>query len=156
MRDVASEEPVDAPAGFVMNFLATSFGERRGGRATFTMAVSVPLGMRAGGTAITKDVDVTLSCETSPAENRAIGIRWAPRGGGAFPTFIGRLRAEPVDETHALMKLEGRYAAPGGTLGRLFDVVAGTRIAEATLRQLLETVRAAIEADYRVRIGMAM
>jgi hypothetical protein len=156
MREVAATEPVGAPAGFVMNFLATSFGERRAGRATFTLSVNVPLGMRAGGTAIAKNVDVTLSCETSPAENRSIGIRWAPRGGGAFPTFLGRLRADPVDDTHAVLVLEGRYAAPGGTLGRLFDVVAGNRIAAATLRQLLETVRAAVEEDYRIRIGMAI
>ncbi len=156
MREVGASEPVAAPVDFVMHFLATGFGERRGGRSCFTLSVSVPLGVRAGGAAVTKDVDVSLVGEASPGETRVIGIRWTPRGGGAFPTFIGRLRAESVDESHALVLLEGRYAAPGGTLGRLFDAVAGTRIAQATLAQLLETVRSVVEAAYRTRIDMAI
>jgi hypothetical protein len=154
VREVAASEPVEAPAGFALTFLATSFGDRRAGRATFTVPVSVPLGVRAGGSAITKDVDVTVVSEHGLV--RAVTIRWVPRGGGAFPSFLGRLRTEAIDEGHAVLHLEGRYAAPGGTLGRIFDLVAGHRIAEATLRELLRTMRPAVEADYRLRIGMAI
>ena len=81
----------------------------------------------------------------------ALEIDWTA-GTRFFPDFRGhlRLRIDSVETTR--LSLEGTYEPPGGPFGRVFDLVAGRRIARATMRDLLRRVGDAMEqreAEFR-------
>jgi hypothetical protein len=87
---------------------------------------------------------------------RLIAISWEPEGGGPFPSFDGTLSAEPVDDEHCRLRIVGRYAPPGGPAGALFDAALGSRIAVATVRDLLGQLRPYVEAERRARIRASL
>lgn len=72
-------------------------------------------------------------------------IDWSA-GTRFFPDFHGALslRIDSVETT--LLSLDGTYQPPFGPFGSVFDVVAGRRIARATMRDLLERLGDAMEA----------
>jgi len=72
---------------------------------------------------------------------------WEPSGGGPFPTFTGSLKMHPLGVDSEIV-LSGEYKPPLGVVGEAFDVVIGKRIAEATAKMLLETLRQELEADF--------
>lgn len=72
---------------------------------------------------------------------------WAPAGGGPFPTFNGSLKMHPLGLNTEIV-LSGEYQPPLGAIGEAFDAVIGKRIAEATAKMLLETLREELEADF--------
>jgi hypothetical protein len=94
---------------------------------------------------------VRLVAERMPDEHEpgrahdALEIHWTA-GTRFFPDFHGalRLRIDSVDTTR--LSLEGTYQPPFGRFGRVFDLVAGRRIARATLRDLLRRVAESMEA----------
>jgi hypothetical protein len=74
----------------------------------------------------------------------ALEIDWAA-GTRFFPDFHGalRLRIDTVETTR--LSLEGTYQPPFGAPGRVFDLIVGRRIAQATLRDLLRRLGDAME-----------
>jgi len=72
-------------------------------------------------------------------------IDWSA-GTRFFPDFRGalRLRIETVETTR--LALEGAYEPPFGAFGTIFDLVAGRRIAQATMGDLLRRLGDAMEA----------
>ncbi|MEA2784293.1 MAG: hypothetical protein QOF71_397 [Candidatus Eremiobacteraeota bacterium] len=81
----------------------------------------------------------------------ALEIDWVA-GTRFFPNFRGalRLRIDSVESTR--LSLEGTYQPPFGPPGRLFDLIAGRRIARATMRDLLRRLGDAMEqreAEFR-------
>ncbi|HKU66954.1 MAG TPA: hypothetical protein VJP85_04165 [Candidatus Baltobacteraceae bacterium] len=78
----------------------------------------------------------------------ALLIAWRPQTPGVFPDFHGVLTVRP---SHAgvTLQLDGAYAPPYGTLGKMFDFVAGRAIARRTLRHLLDDFAHDIETEYR-------
>lgn len=77
----------------------------------------------------------------------ALLLAWKPEHRGLFPDFTGVLTVRPKDRG-VWMRLQGRYNPPFGIAGKLFDVVAGQRIAERTVRRLLGDVINDIEAKW--------
>jgi hypothetical protein len=77
----------------------------------------------------------------------ALLLAWKPEHRGLFPDFTGVLTVRPKDRG-VWMRLQGRYNPPFGIAGKLFDVVAGQRIAERTVRRLLGDVVNDIEAKW--------
>jgi len=77
----------------------------------------------------------------------ALLLAWKPEHRGLFPDFSGVLTVRPKD--HGVwMRLQGRYNPPFGIAGKLFDIVAGRRIAERTARRLLDQLTAEIERKW--------
>jgi hypothetical protein len=76
----------------------------------------------------------------------ALLIAWTPRH-AIFPRFHGFLSVRPKKRGSRL-RLHGRYDAPGGTIGKIFDAIAGRAIARATVRHLLDDLAADIETQY--------
>ena len=76
-------------------------------------------------------------------------IHWSPVEGGAFPDFDGQLTVR-ADEDYptSILELTGSYTPPMGLVGAIFDAIAGSRIAEATARELLKTIGCSMEAQY--------
>ncbi len=94
---------------------------------------------------------VRLVAERRPDEDDpgrlhdALEIDWRA-GTRFFPDFHGalRLRIDSVETT--LLSLEGTYQPPFGPFGIVFDLVAGRRIARATMSDLLQRLGDAMEA----------
>jgi hypothetical protein len=102
-------------------------------------AFGLPTGLGLG-------LDVTLKYEAldvpSPA---AIPVSWSAHKGGPYPTFSGMLRVEPEGDVRCRLVIDGAYDAPLGPVGAAFDMVAGQRIAIASLDALLTRLGAEIE-----------
>ena len=85
----------------------------------------------------------------------ALEIDWSA-GTRFFPDFHGALRLRIASVETTLLSLEGEYQPPFGPFGRVFDLVAGRRIARATMRDLLERLGDAMEqreAEFRAGAG---
>jgi hypothetical protein len=81
----------------------------------------------------------------------ALEIDWSA-GTRFFPDFRGALRLRIASVETTLLSLEGTYQPPFGAFGAVFDRVVGRRIAQATMRDLLERLGDAMEkreADFR-------
>jgi hypothetical protein len=76
-------------------------------------------------------------------------VRWTPEGGGPYPDFSGELTVRADDTyTHAVLELRGEYLPPLGIVGRGFDIVAGSKIASATVRKILDGIAQEMEARF--------
>lgn len=77
-------------------------------------------------------------------------IRWAPEGGGIYPTFEGMLTVR-ADDTYerAILELKGEYKPPLGSAGAVFDAAVGHRIAGGTAQKLLFEIAEGMEARYK-------
>lgn len=84
---------------------------------------------------------------TTGRGNEGLSLQWAAEGGGPFPRFEGKLMLHPHSGQTEL-KLTGSYTPPLGEVGVAFDAVIGNRIAQATVRVLLENLKAALEEAF--------
>ncbi len=84
---------------------------------------------------------------TTGRGNEGMSLEWAAEGGGLFPTFEGTLILRPHSGQTEL-ELKGGYTPPLGEIGAAFDAVVGNKIARATIRILLENLRAALEEEF--------
>jgi hypothetical protein len=151
VRDLSASIPVRTPAGFAVAFLNTYMSDRggEGGKANLPLRHTIT---QLAGLTLERDVTVQVEYLPQPGDATAeLRVAWEPDA-GLFPSFSGILRAQPTGDTDCVLTLDGTYDAPGGVAGQLFDAVIGVRIAHGTLEELLEQLRAAIEADYRTRM----
>ncbi len=86
------------------------------------------------------------------ADEHRLTISWQPTGTGPLPSFEGSVTATERSADTATLTVSGAYTPPGGIAGTLFDELIGVRIARATLAALLEQLREAMDADYRMRV----
>ncbi len=100
-----------------------------------------------GDTKVGKDVIAQFSRVEDERHLEWISeVRWAPKGGGPYPTFDGSIRIQ-ADENYGscTLILKGTYEPPLGALGQIFDAALGRRIAKATARTLLRELADAVE-----------
>jgi hypothetical protein len=77
----------------------------------------------------------------------ALLLAWKPDHQATFPDFRGLLTVRPRDRG-VWMRLQGTYNPPFGLAGKVFDAVAGKRIAQLTLRRLLDRVIEDVEVSW--------
>jgi hypothetical protein len=77
----------------------------------------------------------------------ALLIAWRPQTAGLFPDFHGVLTVRPKN-SGVTLQLDGAYDPPYAGFGKVFDVIAGRRIAQRTMRNLLDDFARDIEAEY--------
>ncbi len=96
------------------------------------------------GIAIDREVRIEVR---PPSEvGGAMAMGWKPEGTVALPTFEGTLVAQSDgDPNVTYLDLDGSYTPPFGAAGQLFDAAIGKRIAQATAREFLKDLKAAIE-----------
>lgn len=78
----------------------------------------------------------------------ALIVAWRPQTRFLFPDFRGWLTVRPKGRW-ASIRFEGRYDPPFGLIGRIFDFVAGRRIARRTMRRFLNDLASEIESEYQ-------
>ena len=78
----------------------------------------------------------------------ALLVAWRPAMPRLFPAFRGALTVRPKGRG-AWLRIRGSYQPPFGTLGRLFDAVAGRTLALRTLDRLLQEIVLEVEAAWQ-------
>jgi hypothetical protein len=101
---------------------------------------------------LAKVVDVEYTVASGPAHSdEPVGIRWAPSLGGIYPAFDGELRVREGDHADSsVLELLGHYTPPFGALGMRFDAAVGHKIAESTVKSLLQGFASGIVARNRI------
>ncbi len=108
------------------------------------LRLRVPTDGPPHGFAIDREVRIEVRRPTEAGEGTI--IVWKPEGTVALPTFEGTLVAcsNGVPD-RSYIELEGSYTPPFGVAGQIFDAAIGKRIAQATAREFLKDLKAAIE-----------
>lgn len=93
-------------------------------------------------------IDREVRIEVQPVRDTGgtLRVAWRPEGTVALPTFEGTLAARGGDDSGATyIEIDGSYTPPFGIAGQIFDAAIGKRIAQATAREFLSDLKAAIE-----------
>ncbi len=86
-----------------------------------------------------------IEVRVGPVQRFAYGVtaqvRWkAARRSELYPELEGHLRLEPRRPSGSRLRLDARYAPPGGKLGATVDRVVMHHVAEASVRDFLSRV----------------
>jgi hypothetical protein len=79
---------------------------------------------------------------------KRLAFSWDPDD-RTVPRFAGTLTCDEKEAGITTVTLEGAYTPPLGLAGAAFDLVAGRKIARATVRALLDDIKEFIEADFQ-------
>jgi hypothetical protein len=144
---VSIEAPYVQAVGAFERRLGIASGQDSG---VCVLALVAPL---AEGHAVERDVTAhTKRLPGSANYSSKYAIVWAAgRTAHGLPTpgFDGTLTIQAGEDYDACdLDLDGRYDPPGGAVGKLFDEMAGGRIAHATLGSLLDGVRDELHAEH--------
>ena len=121
------------------------FESLRGKDGISRLRVRVPTDGPTRELAIEREVCVEAHRPRGEASlNDLVLIKWIPEGTGVFPRFEGILIVRSHDEKSSI-ELDGSYTPPFGVAGQVFDAAIGHRIADATARELLKDLKAAVE-----------
>lgn len=127
--------------------------EHAGGR---TDEVVIELHVEVAGRGVGKAARVEVGRLEREAERVArLPLRWQAEGqAGLFPTMVADLEVYPLAfEPRPLTQLVlvGHYRPPLWLLGAAADGIAGHRVAESAVHQLVEDVRSRIEHELGAR-----
>jgi hypothetical protein len=143
MTEIADDVVVDCASGEAASYLAGFFeqlGAPGGGGAVLTLCIAL------GDAAISREVVAKITAPKGSPGYRVMGVTWSPKDGGPYPDFEGTLALSDLTSSSSKLVLSGKYGPPGGLVGAAFDAVVGRRMASASLKALLGTLKAAIEA----------
>ena len=148
------ETPFSRAADFVERFFIDATGED--GQAT--LRLSAPgAGLGLDSFAIGHDVIASFRRHKGSDESIVFDLHWESADGGPYPIFDGTLTVAE-DETYESCRLilDGSYTPPGRVAGAVFDAALGSRIANATAKELLEQMaaflRSGFEASERAKL----
>ena len=100
------------------------------------------------GRKVAKTVEV--SCEAPPrgATERWVPVRWEATGAAAlFPSMDADLIVASVGPSLTQIALRGTYRAPFGKVGEAMDRMVLHRVAEASVKTLLDRIAVALEEE---------
>jgi hypothetical protein len=128
---------IDAPA----EWLSALAGEadQRGGGLLAEVGVG-PLGPRLG-----RRVTVSVGTPARLPSKTLLPFTWQPTSGnGMLPDLDGDIELGALGPGRTQLALSARYRPPLGTLGRAADRVLLHRVAEATVKDFLDRIAAAL------------
>lgn len=106
-------------------------------------------GAKPQGLHLEHDVDARFAPVEDPRglEFR-LALSWKPTDTTLLPEFEGVMRFQYDEEYgRTWLSIEGDYVPPLGAAGKVFDALAGQRIARTTLRALLDDCRTIVESS---------
>ncbi len=99
------------------------------------------IGLRVAGISVHKRVIVELGEPETKGDWTAVPITWkATFPEKLFPVLDGRLELTPVDRNTTRLTLSGMYEPPLGRVGELVDDAVMHAVAEATVREVSESI----------------
>ncbi len=99
------------------------------------------VGLRVAGVSVRKRVSVQLGEPETKGEWTNVPISWkATFPEQLFPVLVVRLELAPVEKTVTRLTVSGMYEPPLGRLGELIDDAIMHTVAEATVREVTESI----------------
>jgi hypothetical protein len=128
---------LDAPAGWLSALAGEA--DQRGDGLLAEVGVG-PFGPRLG-----RKVTVSVGAPMRLPSKTLLPFTWRPTSGtGLLPDLDGDIELGALGSGHTQLALSARYRPPLGTLGRTADRVLLHRVAEATIKDFLDRVAAAL------------
>jgi hypothetical protein len=147
MATIVMEKEVDCPPDSAINRVYSAFGASHAAEVTRTLSVPFEdIGLPKVGT-LARDVLVTLGDPEHKRSLVRIPLSWRVPDSNAFPIFHGFIEVQSQALDRIQLAILGYYQPPFGTLGVIFDAVAGRKIAHATIHHLLDEISRAIEDE---------
>jgi hypothetical protein len=102
-------------------------------------------GVGHGGARLARTIAVRVEPPVRIGSTTVVPLHWeAAHGAGLFPSMDADLEISPLgDTTH--LAVSARYVPPMGRFGRVVDRAVLHRVAEATIKDFLDRVAAAVE-----------
>jgi hypothetical protein len=108
------------------------------------------VGLRVAGVTIRKRVTVELGEPENRGEWTNVPVSWkATFPESLFPVLTGRLEVVPVEEHVTRLTVSGMYEPPLGRLGALIDDAVMHSVADATVRELTESIAEQLRPEGR-------
>jgi hypothetical protein len=102
---------------------------------------------------VKRSVVVELGPTIRTTTKTVFPLRWEASGpAGMFPALDADLEVAPLPSGRSQLAMSARYVPPFGALGRAIDRAVLSRVAEATLKDFLDRVAAAIDAAAASRV----
>jgi hypothetical protein len=101
---------------------------------------------------LTKRVNVQFGPVVQFPSKVSLPMTWEP-GGRLLPRLDAELELGTLGKDRTQLAISGRYDPPLGTVGRTVDRLALHRVAEATIKDFLDRVAAALQAPERSTNG---
>jgi hypothetical protein len=132
-------------------------------RATVTAAAraaelltTATLRVHVGDSLLSRDIEIRVvgveegTMHRSPATK--ILVEWhALKNQKLFPTMTATLSLYPLSGTETQLDFEGRYQPPLGVVGDIFDGLAGHRLAEAAVLELVREIATWLRVSFEGR-----
>jgi hypothetical protein len=138
---------LDRPAGQVESALldapSTWLPALADGAAERAEPLLAEVGVGPAGLHIAKRVIVRLGQPVQFPSRLSLPMTWEP-GGRLLPRLDAELELGTLGKERAQLAISGRYEPPLGTVGRTADRLALHRVAEATIKDFLDRVAAAL------------
>lgn len=140
MTRIVVHKKLALPADQAERLLRSYLDRRRDeqGDVALSLRASLP---RQSINELTLSHDVSVRITNGRDEsglNPTLRIEWTPVGGGLYPRFRGVLNVlSDANPAISHLEIDGTYSAPGDGFGELFDVVAGSKLAQSSLDDLL-------------------
>ena len=93
---------------------------------------------------IRRRVSIDLGTAVRMPSKLVVPVHWAATGAGLFPALDADLEVAPLGANRTQLAMSARYVPPLGAVGRVIDRAIMSRVAEATLKDFLDRVRAAV------------
>lgn len=103
----------------------------------------VRIGFSAPAIRISKEVELTVGAPQVVGQWLEVPITWRATGPGElFPVLDGKLTVQPLGPHSSTLWFGGTYQPPLGALGREIDGVVMHNVAEATIKDFVESAAA--------------
>jgi hypothetical protein len=100
-----------------------------------------------------RSVAIDLGTPIRMPSKTILPLKWtAARASGLFPSLDADLEVAPLGPLRTQLAMSARYVPPFGTLGKAIDRALLHRVAEATLKDFLDRVGAALLAESRAPV----
>jgi hypothetical protein len=105
------------------------------------------VGPHVAGVWIRKKVAVEVGAPVTSGDWTEVPITWkATFIEQLFPVMVGKVEVAPVDALTTRLTVYGMYEPPIGRLGKQLDDALMHKVAQATVRELAETIGKTIDA----------
>jgi hypothetical protein len=106
---------------------------------------------------IARTVEVEFAAGVHAGTKAIFPLRWSASGpGGVFPALDADLEVAPLGVGYTQLSISARYVPPLGAVGKVIDRAILSRVAEATLKDFLDRVAAAVIEMAAVTIAAAV
>jgi hypothetical protein len=104
------------------------------------------VGVGPTGLRVTKRVSVRVGEPVQFPSKLSLPMTWEP-GGWLLPKLDAELELGTLGKSRTQLAISARYEPPLGTVGRTVDRLALHRVAEATIKDFLDRVAAALQSS---------